>query len=141
MTERQDMNVEQLNAENDRLRAELVAAWVALEEMRWPDLPGIEFSVIPPIGSFHNENDHVVPNPQRVIVHPAKIENIYRALRIHAMKLLPTGVSMVQELNSLKSKKDNAVLEERAKVVEFLEKNASGFGGFSESIKNGEHLK
>lgn len=116
------MNVEELKAENDRLRAELVAAWVALEEMRWPDLPGIEFSVIPPIGPFANDG-LVVPNSQRVIVHPAKVENIYRALRIHAMKLLPTGVSMVQELDSLRSRmaEVNDLVEKITVHAKFIE--------------------
>lgn len=94
--------IDRLKRENEKLRAELVAAWIAIEEMRWPDIPGVEFWVCPPIGPFFDELTEF--KTERIVVHPAKVEGIYRALRVHAARLFGTGVNIVKELDQLKAK-------------------------------------
>jgi hypothetical protein len=66
--------------ENIRLRGELAATWLALEEMRWPDLPGIPYFV------------HLDGETRPMQIEAQKVVGIFAALRKHAKDLMPTGV-------------------------------------------------
>jgi hypothetical protein len=109
--------IDPLEKRADQCEAECAAAWGALEEMRWPDLPGIPFWV-----KDFNEPANRREIPARAVV------GIFDALRSHARELLPFGVRAVEALyreDSLKMKIDE-LTELNAKFRKALEGVAAG---------------
>ena len=75
------------------LEAEQVAIWGALEELRWPDLPGIPYFVYEP------ESGGV----QKREIPPNDVVGIFAAIRKHVGTMMPWAVRCVQDAQEVES--------------------------------------
>jgi hypothetical protein len=75
-------HIDTLTAERDAARAQNVAVWGALQEMRWPDIPGIPYFVFEP----------GMKEPQRRQIPASEVVGIFDAIRAHVRTMLPWAV-------------------------------------------------
>lgn len=82
-----------------------LALWEALEEMRWPELPGIPFGV--------ELVDPKTMETREVILRPEQVKGIFTALRKHAATLMPHAVQVSRDSQEVGAMRNKVMLLEK----------------------------